>query len=101
MFRKESPLTEASVSFTDCTKSTLQYVTAKYECGNEVITWVKVKLKNLAEWRSTVNNTALKCIDYLNLSIPGSAFKIKGDSQRLEDKLSIYGYDAMKKLKLL
>ena len=91
MFRKESPVTEASVSFTDCPKSRLQYI-AKYERGNEVITWLKVNLKHLAEWRSAVNNTALKCIDYVNLSIPGNAFKIKGDSQRLEDKLSIYGY---------
>ena len=95
MFRKESPVTEASVSFTDCPKSRLQYI-SKYERGNEVITSLKVKLKNLAEWRSTLNNTALNSIDYLNLSIPGNAFKIKGDSQRLVDKLSIYGYDAIK-----
>ena len=90
MFRKESPLTEASVTFTDCPKSRLQFVITQHERGNEVITSLKEMLKNLAEWRSTVN-----------LSIPGNAFKMKWDRQRLEDKLSIYGYEAIKKLKLL
>ena len=58
-------------------------------------------MRNLVEWKSNVNKTALKYIDHLNLSIPGNAFKIKRDSKMLEDKLSIYGYDAIKKLKLL
>ena len=58
-------------------------------------------MRKLVEWKSNVNKTALKYIDHLNLSIPGNTFKIKRDSKMLEDKLSIYGYDAIKKLKLL
>ena len=48
---------------------------------NAIAKRLKVKLKNLAEWRSTVNNAALKWIDYLNLSIPGNAFEIKGTAR--------------------
>ena len=59
-------------------------------------------MKDLVDWSSAVNNnTDTKYIDYLNVAIPGDAFKIKRDSKTLEDKLSVYGYAAIKKLKLL
>ena len=94
-----------SVSFTDCPTSQLQYVISQYERGQEVIAWLKVKLRSLIGWKSTINqshpNTDVRCIDYLNLYISGNAFKINRESKRLEDKLIAYSHEAIKRQKVL
>ena len=69
-----------------------EYVVQQREQGNEVIFWLKIKQEALARWRkeklSNKFAAGVLFIDLVNLIIPGNAFHLNRNSERLETQLS-------------
>ena len=76
----------------DCPNTHLQYVVQQREQGNEVVFWLKIKQEVLARWRKEKSSNKFAAgvlyIDLVNLIIPGNAFYLNRNSERLETQLS-------------
>ena len=66
----------------------LKYVTKQREGGNEVVFWLAIKNAALIQWHKLKTGTpGIAYIDMFNGLIPGHAFKINGESERIEARL--------------
>ena len=80
------------ISLSECPNTSLKYVSQQRENGNEVVFWLKVKQEALSNWRREMVSGTLQAgtlyIDFVNLNIPGNAFRLNRISERLEKVLS-------------
>ena len=80
------------ISLSECPNTSLKYVSQQRENGNEVVFWLKVKQEALSNWRREMVSSTLQAgtlyIDFVNLNIPGNAFRLNRISERLEKVLS-------------
>ena len=77
------------VSIYNPPEAQLKYVTKQHEGGNEVVFWLTIKNATLIQWHKLKKETpGFAYIDMLNGIIPGQAFKISRESDRIERRLS-------------
>ena len=83
------PVRDPLVSICSPPEKQLKYVTKQREGGNEVVFWLAIKNTALIQWHKLKQETPdIAYIDMLNGIIPGRAFKISRESDRIEQRLS-------------
>ena len=77
------------ISFTDFSSTRLKYVFQQREKANKVLLRLSIKSDYLATWRQLVSDsqTCVRCIDLVNLNIPGNVFILNRNCKRLESRL--------------
>lgn len=83
------PVRDPLVSICNPPEAQLKYVSKQREGGNEVVFWLAIKNAALIQWHKLKKETpGIAYIDMLNGIIPGQAFKISRESDRIERRLS-------------
>ena len=83
------PVRDPLIHICDPPERQLTYVSKQREGGNEVVLWLAIKNAALIQWHKLKMATpGIAYIDMLNGVIPGRAFKINRESERIEGRLS-------------
>jgi len=83
------PICDPLVHICSPPEKQLQYILKQWECGNDVVFWIGIQNVALIKWHKVKKETpALTYVDLLNGLIPGQAFKIDRNCERIESRLS-------------
>ena len=85
------------ISFAECPTTKLNYVLEQCKKGREVLLWLQIKSEALAAWKRQLAQESERqkgvnqFIELVNRNIPGNAFRLNPNSERLESRLRELG----------
>ncbi len=83
------PICDPLVHICSPPEKQLHYILKQWECGNDVVFWIGIQNEALIQWHKVKRVTpALTYVNLLNGLIPGHAFKIVRNCERIESRLS-------------